>query len=510
MSSPAAAISLGLVLMTGCSTSQVARAVSRAAPKTAVASASPADRARSSSKIRLASAEEVDATIAAEPISAPPASERSAGREPVPFSVGELSLERAIETGFNQNPDLVAFRQAEGVSIGAYGVAATYPFNPYVQVQATPIQHKVEGNGKAQGTVYNYVLLIQQIQLAHQQQFREDVASAQLNQVRWNIHQVELTTLAQTTRLYFTALYQRGIRDLTRVNADLNQQLLAISERQLEAGQLTEADVAIVRIDARSTKQQAELAEALWQAALLELRRQLNLPLDQPLELVGDLTQFDWKAVDDAALAQLASADQQLRLESFDDREVVRRLARGRPDVMAAHAGLAVGYSSYQLANAMRTQDLQIGPYYQRTESGTYYYGFRAQMDLPIWNNFMPLVRQRTAEYQQQSVTWQQLKARAEIEAATAADRYERARGLVAASRHEYQEELPTELEKLEEQFKAGEVDVLRIFQARTSLIQNRRAYLDMLNELAQSAALVTQATGLPPLGALAAPSPER
>ena len=60
---------------------------------------------------------------------------------------------------------------------------------------------------------------------------------AALNTVRWNILQAELLNVAQTERLYFTALYQRGIRDLARASATLNDQLLTISERQLNAGQ---------------------------------------------------------------------------------------------------------------------------------------------------------------------------------------------------------------------------------------------------------------------------------
>jgi cobalt-zinc-cadmium efflux system outer membrane protein len=38
----------------------------------------------------------------------------------------------------------------------------------------------------------------------------------------------------------------------------------------------------------------------------------------------------------------------------------------------------------------------------------------------------------------------------------------------------------------------------VRVMQARTSIIQNQRIYLDLLNELAQSAANVTATTGMP------------
>src|SRR5262249_9051601 len=155
-------------------------------------------------------------------------------------------------------------RQNEGVSSAALGVAQTYPFNPWVQVRATPLQQNTEGGS---GSMFHYVLLQQQLQLAHQQRFREEMAASQLNQVRWTIHNFELLNVAQTARLYFTALYQRGLLELARASADLNQELLRISEQQKAGGVITAVDLEIVRIDASSTKQQAQLAEANYQTA---------------------------------------------------------------------------------------------------------------------------------------------------------------------------------------------------------------------------------------------------
>jgi len=424
-----------------------------------------------------------------------------AGELPVAAGPAVLSLDDAIETALNQNPDLAAIRQTEGVSEAALGVAQTYPFNPWVQVRTTPYQRTTDGGT---GSTFHYVLLQQNVQLAHQQQFREDVACSQLNQVRWNIHNFELLNVAQTARLYLTALYQRGIRDLARSNAELNQQLLQISERQLDAGQITSADVAIVRIDARSTRQQADLAEANYQTALLDLRRQLNIPFDQPLELTGDLSQFRWRSAHDAALSQAGSrsGDSELALGDLhvrDDNALIMRIADGRPDIMAAKADIETAHANYRLANAMRTPDLLIGPFYQRDDFGTVFAGLQAQMDLQVNNSFRPLTRQREAEYRQRSVTWEQLQTRAELEAVATASRYERARQLVEAARPDFTDDLPKELERLEAQFKANEVDVLRIFQGRTSLINNRRAALDLLNELAQATAAFTAASGIPP-----------
>lgn len=414
-----------------------------------------------------------------------------------------LSLDQAIETGLAQNPDLVALRQTEGVSAAALGVAETYPFNPFVQVQATPIQHLNPGLSAA--TTFHYVLLMQTIQLAHQQSFREEGACAALNSVRWNVHQAELVNLAQTERLYFTAVYQRGIRNLTKLNADSNKQMLRVLERQLEAGQANAADVAIVRLDSRSTHQQAQLAEANYRTAVLDLQRQLNLPPGAAIEPAGDLLRWRWLPADDEHLAafQAAAAAGARGEEGIDRGNIVASMAACRPDVLAARSDLDVANANRKLACASRTPDMQIGPYYQATVDGTFW-GLRAQMDMPVINSGKPLVRQRDAELQQRTTAWQQLQTRAQLEAEAAIDRYERVRRLVAESEAGLKESLPAELQRLEEQFKAGEVDVLRVFQARTSLIQNRRANLDLLNELAQAAAAVTAATGLPPQALIA------
>ena len=457
------------------------RAIPTAAPRAEIASSVRGANAAGAGQVRLTSAEEdsVETAMPSESV-----------------WTGPLNLDTAIELGLTQNPDLVTLRQNEGVGEGMLEVAQTYPFNPYVQIQATPLQRAPDGGN---GTVYHYVLLMQTVQLAHQQQYREDAGAATLNQIRWNIRQFELLNVAQTARVYLTALYQRGIRDLTRASAELNEQLLRISQSQLDAGQITSADTAIVRLDAQSTRQQAQLAEANYQTAMLDLRRQLYLPLETPLELTGDLWNFRWKPARSAALVQVQAGGLDADVNYGSDTDIVKRLADGRPDLMAARSDIGTAWANFKLANASRVPDLQIGPYYQRTFDGQTFYGFRAQMDMMVINSGRPLANQRAAEYHQRHTAWEQLQRRAELEAVAAVDRYERARRLVDAARVDVQESLPAELQRLEEQFLAQEVDVLRIFQARTSLIQNRRAFLDLLNELSQATAAVTAATALPP-----------
>lgn len=393
--------------------------------------------------------------------------------EPIQQPAGSrLSLQSAIETGLAQNPDLVALRQNEGVGVTALGVAQTYPFNPFVQVQATPYQSNPAGGP---GTTYHYVLLMQQIQLGHQQQFREEAACAVLNGIRWNVLQAELLNVAQTERLYFTAIYQQGLRDLANLYAENNRQLLQILEKQKEAGQATGADVAIVRLDAQSTRQQQRVAEANYQTAMLDLKRQLRLPPQAEFTLDPEVTNWIWQPVIQDQVADMAT---------------------NRPDVMAARADADTARANTNWANGQRIPDLQIGPYYQRTDNGITYLGFRAQMDIPVINDGVPLLRQRQAELFQRATLAQQLAIRATLEAQAAANRYERARQIRLESTDVNDSSVPVELQKLEEQFRENEVDILRVIQARSSLLQKQRADLDALNELMQAAATLTAASG--------------
>lgn len=441
-----------------------------------------------SSAGELAAEEEI--TLASEEVELAPTpevgSKQSELSEPI-----RLSVRDAIETALIQNPDLVAQRAAEDVSVAALSVARTYPFNPFLQVQATPLQ---DNPNRGPDTTHHYVLLMQQLQLAHQQSYREQGAGAQLDSVRWTILQQQLMTVAQTERLYFTALYLRGLRDLASATAKNNQQMLTVLERQLDAGAATAADVAMVRLDARSTRQQLRLAEAQYQTALLDLRRQLGLPKETPVELNSLLTTGE---TTEASLPP-SPLESLSWLQLDDENSALSVLVAGRPDVMAALADLNSARANASLANANRIPDVQIGPYYQRTTDGTYFLGFRGQMDIPVLNSGQPLLRQREAELNQRTTMWRQLQTRATLEAEAAIDRYERARETLAEVDPSTAAEFPVELQRLEEQFQAGEVDVLRVFQARNSLIQNRRAVLDSLNELYQSAANVTAATGLP------------
>jgi outer membrane protein, heavy metal efflux system len=409
--------------------------------------------------------------------------------EEVPAPSG-MKLHEAIEISLWQNPDLVSMRQAEGVSLAAVGVAQTYPFNPFVQTQLFPSpRNKL---GRTEAPAY-YVWLMQTLELAHQRSYREQNANAALNQVRWNIHQAELLNMAQTERLFFSAVYQRQVRDLTRNAADLNERMVGVLERRFSANQTAAANVTMARITSRSSQRQADLAETTYQTALLALRQQLKLHPTEPLHVTGDLSKWHWLPIGQAEEKGPATVPPESLQHTAEE------LVAGRPDIMAAQSDLVAAFANYRLARANRIPNVGVGPIYDQDEAGTQFWGFRTQVNLPVWDTGRPLANQRLAEVNQRQTIVQQLQERAAIEAYAAIDRYERARRLATHTPSDISTEFPEELRQVEAQYQAGQADLLNVFATQVSLVQDYRAHLDLLNEVAQAAAAVTASTGLPP-----------
>lgn len=431
----------------------------------------------------------------APPQPATPASSDASGKSPMARGGNALTLGDALETGLAQNPALVALRGTANVSAAMARVARVYPWNPFVQAQYFPngtpfVPSSAPGGGAGMSNYYIWVM--QRIELGHQTRHRADSAAAALGQVRWNIRQAELLNVATTERLFFTAIYQRQLRDAAADAAFLNERLLGIVERRYKAGLAMAAERTNARVAARQSRRQANLAEAAYQAALLGLRQQLAIDLDAPLEVKGDLKEFEWFPVDQAIASLYQSGAGPVR-------KMAANVIESRPDVMAARAGISVARANLSLARAARIQDIQAGPIYDTGDDGTKYLGFRLQRDFGIFNNGAALAQQRAVELGQQNLTYEQLKRQAAIEAHAAIDRYERARRFAAEAAAELSSGPPAELEEMADQYEAGQADILNLLAIQNNLLQDERAYLDLLNELAQSAATVTLATGLPP-----------
>ncbi|TWU22724.1 TolC family protein [Bythopirellula polymerisocia] len=427
----------------------------------------------------------------------------------VPSEAQELSLEGAIQLALERNPNLTTVRASEPVAHAAFHVAETYPWNPQFQTQVLPYSRDRNGND---GAVSQQHVIVQTFELGGQQHYRERAAAANWRQVSGTVRQAELTTAAQTITLFFGALFQHELRDMNQALAEMNEQLVGVMQRRQKAGQANNADVELARLQSQTTRRQQRLTEASYQTAYVNLLSQLNLSVSIEFALSNEWLQCRWRPIDEIILASPAittatplnqasemKSDVGCMLTQPENETILRQIIGDRPDVSAARAGVAMARENLRLAKAMKRPNLQIGPMWQRDETATQYWGVQAQMDIPVVNTGSTLVSQRYAEWRQQQVTAQQLENRAVLEARAAITRYERSRVLVEQSREESVRTLSESLQPFEDQFKAGQINLLQVFAARTAIVQSRQSYLDLLNELALAVADVTQSTGLPP-----------
>jgi len=446
------------------------------------------------SPVRLVSAEMRPPVGAPKPARLPLVSKLEAIQRPV--GAVRLTLEGAIETALRENPSLVALRQEEPVSQAALRVAGSYPYDPSVQVTVQPEPRFAGGET---GSVVNSVEIMQTVELAHQPRYRWLSGSAQLDRTRWSIVAAELRSVAETQRRFFTVLYRRRLQELRKSLADLNQKLLGVLRRRYEASLASAADVSLAEMEARSSREQAELAELALQFAVLDLQVYLGLDRNTPCVVAGNIEDWSWLPAEGALVASTGSRQSKAQSGQTTADSVVDRVAACRPDVQAAGADFQAAVAEAKLALASRVPNLDVGPVYERNEDKTVFWGVAAQMAVPVFGSTRTRAAERETEVRQKQVVLQQLTRQASIEIGTALSQYERARALVQRFHTDSDKELVREQQSVEDLFEAGQVDLLRVYTARSQALQVRMARLQALETMARAASDLTEASGIGP-----------
>jgi cobalt-zinc-cadmium efflux system outer membrane protein len=386
------------------------------------------------------------------------------------------TLVQAIDQALSANPDLVTQRAEVPVARSALGVAGTYPFNPTFSADVRPYTHNPAEGNLAVLSAYS---LTQEIEWAGQRHLRIDEASAGLRGTIETLRSAELAVIVETERRFLTALYHREKSKLASSLADLNEETLELLRRRFEANLANGADVALARIEATTARRLAETARNAYQAALVDLAVQLGLDRPETLQIDGN---FDAASIE--ILGTPPSAE-----EAVSDRS----------DLRAARQGVAEAQARLELAQAQQVPNVTAGPLYERDEAGTNFLGLSVSLPIPIVNTYGPLVAQRQNELGRASQRLSQLERKAHQQWQAARTRYERAQAVAAELRKDLTDGLDTQVRTVEDLYQAGQTDLLQVYAARRGVVQVRDTFLDALQELAQAAADLTAATGLPP-----------
>ena len=424
-----------------------------------------------------------------------------------------LSLQQALTGAITSNPDLVTLRAGSGAtaSLEAVEVARHFPttLNPTVFIDYRPITlipngtfangvgsttGTTPGTGTGTGTTtpahrsssfygfgqgYLVVAYRQPLEFGHQTTHRFGIAKAAYSQLQWQIVQAELNALVQTYRFFQTAAYRREKAKVAERLAVFNENLRDTLDRRFRTNNAQAADVALAKVEARATRQQARAAQQDYLTALTDLRNQIGVPDS---------------AAETEPLGEFTTPG---NIPDLDEQAMVQAALQCRADLKAAQANIDGTAAAVRLAKGDRIPSVIFGPQYVQDEAGIQYIGFNLIPTLPFANNGKPLVRQREADQRRATIALQQAQQRVVAQVRSAVAKWNGATDLVNDSSG-LTEELTRETDSLQRLFEAGQTDLTKVTQARQRLIQLENAQLDAIWAATQAQADLMGALGIP------------
>ena len=392
------------------------------------------------------------------------------------FAPADFSIDEAIATALQQNPELTTFRAQRGISAANVVIARTYPYNPVLNLQPTyvtgPSSESITNSLPTQASI-NLPL-----EIRHQRAYRREEALALLNRTEWEILAQETALSIRVARAYWGVQYRADKLRLLDVTAQLNQQTADQVRRLVEQGRLRGADWILARTEIDDTRAMVHMAKIALSVAQAELTRSIGAT-ELGLAPRGKLT-LPAPAVDQEMLTQTA-------------------LAR-RPDLRARQIAIAEAEARLKLTVADRFGNPVIGPYYQVDQNRLQFVGGQVILPIPVLNVKRGEILQKEAELAQFSLAATQIETQVKQDVAAARARWQSAKSGVEAYEKDILPNLRESLLGIEKLFAQGEpgVDVLRLIDMRRKSLRADDGYLDALWELSQAHADLAAAAGDP------------
>ncbi len=421
-----------------------------------------------------------------------------------PVDAAEMSLSDALATGLSQNPDLVTIRGTANVGAAVIDVARVYPWNPFVQAQFSASRPSVCSRDHAGQPGRRSELLRladAAIRAGPPAALSRGGGHRRLRPDALEHPAGGALNVTQTERLFFTALYQRQLRDLAYDTETSAGNLLEVVQRRFQAGIATAVEIANARVAARQSHRQLQLAEAAYQAALLALRQQLGLPANTPLNLAGDLTEYEWQPVADVFCWLSQSA-------AIDPTMLAVEVAEARPDVMAARSAAAIARANLIWPGPPAPRTCRPVRSIPRPTTARVLSGFACSGTSRFGTTGPPVLAARNraaAAGAGPPRNWPGERPTRPPRRSIATN----GRGGSWPKTPRPAARRPASFQQVLAQFEAGKADIVSVLGIQNNLLSEQRGELDLVNEVAQAAAQVTQSTGIPPERLLAPPRPE-
>lgn len=363
-----------------------------------------------------------------------------------------LSLAETQRLALQRSPAFLADRQEEAIARGELRQARAYTLNPTVDIEGFETG--------APGSPRQYTAaLSQEIQWAGQWGLRAGAARAGLVRAESRVRDAARATVAEASRAYYAALAADRRLVVAEQIFGANERLRQATQVQLREGEISTLEGNLAQIEFGRSRARVLTARRETTSALIELRRAVGLPPEQPVRLTEDLPQLPGTT------------------ELTEDSLVTLALSR-RPDLAAQTAAVQQSETLGRLARREAIPNLRISALATRDAGeGASRFGIGVGLPLPLWNRNRGLVAQREAEIEQAVLRRRDVELRVRAEVTDAYRTYvaasEEARTLEATVLEPARQNQTL----LESAFRAGKIGLPTVLLLRNQLLDAELDY---------------------------------
>lgn len=396
--------------------------------------------------------------------------------QPYPGNASEsLTVERAVKTALETNPDLLAARQELEVVRGRKVNAFLFNrFNPSANGQVWNRNNPGSGN-----VTDSQVLLSQEVEVAGQRGLRREEATRSVSRVEAQVSDRERLITGQVKRVFFQALTLKKRLELRSEIEKLNRRIRDASRERFNAGvtPIMESNLAEIRYG--QSRKETFAAEASFQNALVDLRRLLGWEPDRVFELDGKLRNSP-KAVPLSDLFQRAQAQ--------------------RPDLLAAKREVARVEAAINLTRRLILPNPTFQGFYSTETEGpagaSKMIGGGISIPLPVFDRKQGELVTQGGELNQGRYQIVAVTRNIEQEVKTAFQAYEAARQSVEVFEAEVLERIDENFRFIEIAYREGKIGLLQLIVVQDDLITAQLSYVESLGQQRTAEVNLEQAVG--------------
>jgi cobalt-zinc-cadmium efflux system outer membrane protein len=387
-----------------------------------------------------------------------------------------LTLAQALAAARSNNPDLLAVRQELEIARGRL-VKAEYPsqFNP--ELAGEGAQRRLGAGGS--GTDYG-VALSQEVEVAGQRGARIAEARVNLEVTEQRVRDRTRLIEADVKQAFFSALARRQRRDLFQRVELLNRRVRDASKARVDAGEspVMEANLAEIRFG--QARKDTIVAERDYAAAMLTLKRLLNVPPERALDPTGELRGTPTVYV---------------------VAELLTRATHSRPDVLAGRRELTRVDAEAALTRRLVVPNPTFEAFYRQeasAEGADHIAGGGVRIPLPVFDRRQGELVALAGRHRQAQFEIDATVRTVEQEVAAAFQDYEAARREVEIFEHDILARADENFRFIETAYRAGKIDFLQFIVVQNDLVSAQLSYVDSLAAFRTAEVNLERAVGAP------------